>query len=128
MADTAAVPLAATDHRRHSTIRFLFARMGWGLVTLFVLTVLTFVATNFRSAEETARALLGRGASDVQLEAFAREHGLYRPLVTRFVDWLGHILIGDWGSSPQTGTGVLEQIIPRLGNTVMLALLALGVS
>lgn len=47
-------------------------------------------------------------------------HGLDRPILERYAVWLGGALGGDLGYSRLHARPVLEVLLPRLGNTVML--------
>ncbi len=47
-------------------------------------------------------------------------HGLDQPIVTRYGNWLGAALQGDFGYSRLFSQPVMEILLPRLGNTVIL--------
>ena len=47
-------------------------------------------------------------------------YGLDRPIAERYLAWLGAALQGDFGFSRLTSRPVLEVLIPRLGNTLLL--------
>lgn len=47
-------------------------------------------------------------------------HGLDRPIVERYGTWLGAALAGDFGYSRQFARPVLDVLLPRLGNTLLL--------
>lgn len=47
-------------------------------------------------------------------------YGLDRPLVERYLAWLGGALQGDFGYSRLTSRPVLDMLLPRLGNTLLL--------
>jgi peptide/nickel transport system permease protein len=49
-----------------------------------------------------------------------RLHGLDLPLWERYTNWLGGLLSGDFGFSRTYNRPVLDILLPRLGNTVML--------
>lgn len=99
----------------------LAARIGWTLLALGVLSVLIFIAMNYKSPEEIARAAVGRTATHGQLVTYATAHGLYDPLPTRYLSWLGHALTGDLGVSPITNRPVARVILPELARTLTLA-------
>jgi peptide/nickel transport system permease protein len=95
------------------------------LVSLVTLSLVTFVATSYKSAEEVARSALGQEVTDEQLRAYVESRGLDRPLVHRYLAWLGDVARGDLGTSPVTGRAVWDEIQPRLSRTVCLSVLAL---
>ena len=47
-------------------------------------------------------------------------YGLDRPLYERYLVWLGNALQGDFGFSRTFGKPVLDVLVPRLGNTLLL--------
>ena len=59
---------------------------------------------------------------DVMAAAGGREDlGLNRPITTRYVEWLGNAVQGDFGTSWASKNSVSEQIGKRLGNSLFLA-------
>lgn len=55
-------------------------------------------------------------------------HGLDRPLGERYLAWLGAALQGDFGYSRLHAKPVMEVLLPRLGNTVLLMGLAFALA
>src|SRR3546814_13293356 len=47
-------------------------------------------------------------------------YGLDRPILERYLAWLGNALAGDFGYSRLYNQPTLEVLLPRLGNTVVL--------
>jgi peptide/nickel transport system permease protein len=92
------------------------------------LSLVTFVATSYKSAEDVARSALGQEVTSEQLRAYVESHGLDRPLGHRYLGWLGDVARGDLGMSPVTGRSVWEEIQPRLARTVALSALALALA
>jgi peptide/nickel transport system permease protein len=103
-------------------------QLGVALLTLLVISIVTFAATNYKSPEEVARQALGREAAEVQLDAYLKEHGLDKPIYVRYGTWLGDFVRGDFGTSPVTGRSVRDDIGPRFVRTLLLSLLALAVA
>lgn len=93
-------------------------------VTLLLISFVAFAAMN-RSAEQVARNALGRGASPDQLDAYIQIHGLDRPLMTRYLDWLSNYVTGDWGSTLNAGLPIKPLVLPALAHTTELALASL---
>ncbi len=98
-------------------------RLGLGLATLFVVSVLIFGAVEFLPGD-VAQAVLGQGATEETVAAMRERLGLDRPAVARYVEWFSGVLSGDFGSSLITGVPVAETIGPRFVNTLFLALYA----
>jgi peptide/nickel transport system permease protein len=102
-----------------------------GVLTLFVVSIVIFVAVNLLPGD-FAQSILGQGATPEAVAAIRRDLGLDQPLLARYLDWAGAILQGDLGTSFaqlnfQTNMGggdlktVASQIAPRLQNTLFLA-------
>jgi peptide/nickel transport system permease protein len=109
---------------RHNVVRHVVA----GLVTLFVISLITFFGTSLKSPEELAKASLGRYITPAQAQAFIETNHLDRPVVVRYVDWLGNVVTGDFGTSYITHRPVSVDVGPRLKRTVLLTLLTLLVA
>lgn len=108
----------------HPLLRTVLQRLGLGLVTLFVVSLIIFSAIEFLPGD-FAKAILGQAATPETVEAFQKEIGLDKPPVERYLNWIGGILQGDFGSSFSSRVGfrrtVLDIIAPRLWNTLFLA-------
>ncbi len=98
-------------------------RLGLGLATLLVVSVLIFGAVEFLPGD-VAQAVLGQGATEETVAAMRERLGLDRPVAARYVEWFSGVLSGDFGSSLITGAPVAETIGPRFVNTLLLALYA----
>jgi peptide/nickel transport system permease protein len=55
-------------------------------------------------------------------------YGLDRPWPEQYLRWAAAMLRGDWGYSIRTGRPVLREIVERLGPTLQLGLVAMGVA
>jgi peptide/nickel transport system permease protein len=105
--------------------RLVLRRLVLGIVTLFLVAVVTFAATQVLPGD-AARAVLGRSATPERLEALRAQLNLDRPAVEQFASWLGGALSGDFGTSLATRRPVLEQVVPRAGRSLaLLGLVAL---
>ncbi|MDE3175084.1 MAG: ABC transporter permease [Pseudomonadota bacterium] len=108
-------------------MRFLGAlvarRVGLGLLTLFVISILVFFAVQLLPGDP-ASAILGQGATPEALAAFRHELGLDQTPVARYLTWASALLHLDPGHSLANGRPVAELIGERLGNTVYLAAIA----
>jgi peptide/nickel transport system permease protein len=98
------------------------------LVTLVVISIIAFAGTS-ASGRDVARNVLGHGGvTTEQLDAYAKAHGLDRPVYARYATWLKDFVTGDWGTSPATQRPVRDDIMPRFKNTILLAVVSLIVS
>jgi peptide/nickel transport system permease protein len=111
----------------HPVLKTVLQRLGLGLLTLFVVSVVIFASLELLPGG-FAEAILGQGATPETVAAFNREIGMDRPATVRYVEWIGGVLVGDFGYS-YAGLGgtikrsVTDIIAPRLYNTFFLALM-----
>lgn len=98
------------------------------LATIFVISVITFFGSSIRSPEAMAREALGRSATQEQIAIWIRDHDLDGPLVERYGQWLGGVVKGDLGVSLADGAPVADNVVPRLGRTLILAAASLAIA
>lgn len=99
-------------------------RLGVFLVTLLGASVLIFLITSALPGD-VAQVLLGTDATPEAISALRTQLGLDRPLVVQYADWLGGIVVGDFGTSHLTGQPVLSLLSPRIAVTLWLVLFGL---
>src|SRR3546814_17512920 len=58
--------------------------------------------------------------TQAEAERLRALYGLDRPILERYLAWLGNALSGDFGYSRLYNQPVLDVLLPRLGNTVLL--------
>ena len=103
--------------------RLIAGRVGLGLAALLVISALLFFATNLLPGD-VAAALLGQDATPAALLRLRETLGLNLPAWLRYLHWLGALTHGDLGRSLASGRPVAKELLPRLGNTLVLASLA----
>jgi peptide/nickel transport system permease protein len=102
-------------------LKLIARRLGLSLVTLWIVSVIVFAATELLPGD-VATALLGREATPETLAKLRSELGLDRPAHQRYFEWLGGALRGDLGTSlAKRGTPVLQLIMERMRNTLLLS-------
>jgi len=109
----------------HPILRTILQRLGLGLLTLFVVSLIIFSSMQFLPGD-FATAVLGQSATPETVAAFRKELGLNDPAVVRYMQWIGGVVQGDFGSSFSGRSSgrereVMELIAPRLWNTLFLA-------
>lgn len=110
---------------RSRRLRKVLSDLGMALLTLLLISLIAYLAIN-RSGEKIARNALGKGATTEQLQAYAQTHGLDRSVLVRYLDWLGHFVTGDWGTTLTGNSAVKELVVPAFIHTVQLASMALA--
>lgn len=108
----------------NSTVKsFIAARTISGLVSIFVISFLVFLGTAMLPGD-AANALLGQHATPQAAAALRKTLGLDQPLLLRYLHWLANALQGDFGTSLSNSQPVFAVLIPRLINSLTLALSA----
>jgi peptide/nickel transport system permease protein len=103
--------------------RLLVRRIWLGLLALLAISALLFFATTMLPGD-VAAALLGQQATPESLLRLRETLGLDQPAWQRYLHWLVALLHGDFGTSLASGRPVVTEVLPRLGNTLVLASLA----
>ncbi|MBI1776846.1 MAG: ABC transporter permease [Proteobacteria bacterium] len=118
-----------------SVFKTVAQRLGLGLLTLFIVSILIFSAVTMLPGD-FATSILGQSATPETVAAFRRQIGLDQPPVLRYFYWVGGVLQGNFGESFSSagalGGGhvrtVVSLILPRLKNTLFLAGLTAGLA
>jgi peptide/nickel transport system permease protein len=105
----------------------LLRRSGSAVLILVGVTIIVFLLVQLVPGDP-ARAVLGSGATEESVRQLRDELGLNDPLAIQYLAYLGQLLGGDLGTSVNLGQPVTEIILPRLGNTMILAAAALLIS
>jgi len=112
---------------RHGGIAaFIIRRLLLGVLVLFLVSVLVFVAT--QALGDPARAILGRDATPARLAALRRELNLDQSVFGQYVSWAGGLLHGDLGNSLAAQQPVSKLLGSRLVNSSVLVLCAAVIS
>ncbi|HYZ62456.1 MAG TPA: ABC transporter permease [Acetobacteraceae bacterium] len=106
--------------------RFLAKHLLFLCVTLAAVSFLVFVMTEFTPGD-VARKVLGPYATQEQVELLTTQMGLDRPVVVRYVEYVGKLLSGDLGYSSRFKVPVSAIVFDRIGNTLTLAAIAFAV-
>jgi ABC-type dipeptide/oligopeptide/nickel transport system permease component len=104
--------------------RHLLYRLVGAALVLLAVSFVTFVALSWTPGD-AAQALAGESASAEQLDALRADLGLAKPLLVRYLDFLGGLAQGDLGASLVSGRSVSGMIAERLPYTAGLAALAI---
>lgn len=100
--------------------RFILKHLLFLVLTLVVVSFLVFVLTEFTPGD-VARKYLGAYATQEQVDLLFKKMGLDRPVLVRYVEYLGNLLSGDLGTSTRFRVPVKDIIFDRLANTGLLA-------
>lgn len=124
---TPATPVAAAGVR-HPIARFVVRRLATGVITLLVVTILIFLATNILPGN-AATVVLGRNATPQRVQRLDERLGVDHSVVWRYTHWLGSAVRGDLGRSAvaeaesRPETAISSSIGSPLRNSFILAAL-----
>jgi len=95
-------------------------RLGMGVLTVFGVTLVIFLLLSILPGDPLA-GLLPEAAQPKDREALAQQLGIDRPLLVRYVSWLGDLAHGNLGYSPFRRRDVADLIAAAWQNTAILA-------
>jgi peptide/nickel transport system permease protein len=106
---------------------YLLRRFTSLLLTLALSTIVIFMVMEIVPGDP-ALIILGIGATDETLAALREQMGLDLPLMTRYIQWVSGVLVGDLGTSYTYSVPVSELIAERSIVSLPLAIIALTLS
>ena len=106
--------------------RYAVRQLAYMALTLLVVSCAVFVLNEFAPGD-VARKLLGAYATQEQVEHLTQQLGLDRPVLVRYVEYMGDVLRGDLGKSLTFKVPVAQILVERLSNTLLLAAIAFAV-
>lgn len=113
---------------RRGITGFILRRVLLGLLTLFLVSLVVFAATQALPSDP-ARAILGRTATPDSLKALREQLNLNHSVFSQYTHWLGGFVTGDLGHSlAARGEPVTHVLGKRLENSAFLVLLAAAFS
>src|SRR3954454_25031169 len=110
---------AAARLRQNFIFRTIVRRLLLGVLTLFLVSVVVFAATQLLPGD-AARAVLGRDATPDRPAAFRREFPLNESWLQQYWSWLSNLLTGNPGTSIANGLPVWSGVEPRIVNSLYL--------
>lgn len=122
MAGHALERIAAAERKRPVTV-LLVRRIAAGVVTLFLASVIVFMATEVLPGN-AAYAVLGNTATPQRLAAVEKELHLEEGVVQQYGSWISGVLTGEPGTSEVSGESVTQVVGPEIGNSAVLVIAA----
>ena len=120
----AAVPTRPTaPGDAHPIARLVRRRLGVGVVTLFLVSVVVFWATEVLPGN-AAYAILGRNATPARVRAVEVVLHLNRGLFDQYWVWISGLFTGNPGQSLVNGLPVWGYVEPKIINSAVLVLVA----
>ncbi|GAB3691519.1 ABC transporter permease [Corynebacterium nasicanis] len=97
------------------------------LVSLFLASVVIFLLLRLVPGDP-ARVALGVTATDEAVAALAKQLGTDRPLIVQYLDWVGGLLTGNFGTSLASRQDITPLIIDRAQVSLLLCGMAMVLS
>ncbi len=107
-------------------LRFMIQRIGAGLVTVFLASIVVFLGVRALPGDP-ALVLAGESADADAIEAIREQFGLDEPLPVQYVTYVGQALQGNLGQSTRDKIPVVDILAERLPITLELSFLAIVV-
>jgi len=98
----------------------ILKRIGLGLITLFIVSLITFVGVEVLPGD-ACTTYLEREAYGPALDACVKRLGLDIPSYQRYLDWAANVVRGDFGYSLSGEMPINEVLGPRVKNSLVLA-------
>jgi peptide/nickel transport system permease protein len=105
---------------KRQAYRLIASRLGLALLTLLIVSAIVFAMTGLLPGD-AAQEALGQAATPAAVAALRHQYGLDQPALQRYLQWLFHIVGGNFGISLSNSLPVSELIATRLPNSLMLA-------
>ena len=99
---------------------FLLRRAATIAATMLTVSFLVYLVLEADPAQVAVKTL-GQFSTEEQRRLWLLENGYDAPFLTRYVLWLGHFLVGQWGESVHFKTPVRPLVVERLHATGLLA-------
>jgi peptide/nickel transport system permease protein len=108
-------------------IRYALTRLALLVVGLIVASVLIFLTLRVLPGD-VAQLIAGPQSTPAQVAAIRHELGLDAPLTTQYLDWMGGVLHGDFGTSLLSGSSVAAELGQKAEVTVPLGIMSLVIA
>ena len=106
-------------------MRYFVKKLGIMLITLFVISIVTFWLFHIVPGDPAAM-MLGTSASQEQLDDLREELGLDRPLAEQYTEWITGAVHGDFGKSIMYRKPVAKLLKGKLSVSLALGAMALA--
>jgi len=109
-------------------LTFMIRRLGYMLVTLVLVSVLTFVIIQLPPGDYLSSMVAGMTAEGVEvnqafIDGMRERYGLGEPVIVQYWKWISAILLrGDFGQSFEWNRPVATLIYERMGLTLVLSI------
>jgi peptide/nickel transport system permease protein len=103
--------------------KMIWRRLALGVLTLWLVSLIVFGAV-LALPGDAATAILGKEATPDRVAALRDQLNLDDSVVSQYLQWIGGVLTGSFGTSAATQQPVSELLSDRVGNTLFLVFVA----
>ncbi len=101
--------------------KFIFKRILWMIPVILGVTVLIFTIMHFTPGNPAA-TILGAGATEEEILTLEKEMGLDEPFLIQLIHYCKDVFLRlDFGESYITHLPIMEELLPRIPRTVVIA-------
>jgi ABC-type dipeptide/oligopeptide/nickel transport system permease component len=109
--------------------RFIGGRIAMGALTVFVTTIAVTLLIHLVPGDPVQIMYAqSQGTTPEQIEEIRHNLGLDQPIYVQYLNFVGKLLHGDLGYTIRGHQPVLDVILQRLPNTIVLAVAAMAVA
>jgi peptide/nickel transport system permease protein len=108
-------------------LNYLIKRLFSTIPVLIGISLLLFFMLRMLPGDP-AQVLAGQMATPEEIENIRHQLGFDRPIYEQYAIYMGHLVRFDLGRSARTQNPVIEEIWARLPNTMLLAVVAIGLA
>lgn len=105
-------------------MKYVLKKLGTLVLTLLAVSALVFFAFSLIPSNP-AVTKLGTEATAESIEKLTHEMGLDRPVIERYVEWVGGIFKGDFGTSYSYNQPVTKLLAEKICITLLLSVMAI---
>ncbi len=106
---------------------FLINRLASTLLTLFLVSLITFAITNILPGD-VAMMIMGTQANPEALEGLRQSLGLNDPMLVQYGHWIGGVLTGDWGTSLIFKAPIGELLAQKIRASALIVALSMAIA
>jgi peptide/nickel transport system permease protein len=102
-------------------MRFVLTRLGYAVIVIFLVSVVTFVALHASPGSVVSSVLNTTTTPHSVVVAYERSHGLLDPLPVQYWRFISGVLSGNFGTSLVSNLPVMQIVSNSIGYTALLA-------
>lgn len=108
--------------------QYILQRVGSTIPMLLILITVVFLILRVIPGDPARAMLGGRNVSEEYIQSVREEMGLNKSIPRQFIDYLGDLVKGDFGTSFRTDEPVLHELMLRVPATLELAFYGMAIA